>query len=86
MSQKVFVNRTLNLKRIRYVGLDMDHTLIRYNSEAFERLSHSVMKEKLVKNKHYPEVVKNLNFDFSIAIPIYIFRILMSIGKRLSPK
>lgn len=68
MIGKVYVNRTLNLKRIRYIGLDMDHTLIRYYSEEFEHLSHSVMKEKLVKNKNYPEAVKNLKFDYDIAI------------------
>ena len=39
MTGKVYVNRTLNLKRIRYIGFDMDHTLVRYNSENFERLS-----------------------------------------------
>jgi hypothetical protein len=49
VNTKVYVNRTLNLKRIRYIGLDMDHTLIRYHTQEFERLSHSVMKEKLLK-------------------------------------
>lgn len=68
MNNRVYVNRTLNLKRIRYIGLDMDHTLIRYYSEEFEKLSFSVMKEKLVKNKNYPEAVKNLQFDYDIAI------------------
>jgi HAD superfamily 5'-nucleotidase-like hydrolase len=68
MSSKVYVTRTLNLKRIRYIGLDMDHTLIRYHSEEFERLSHSVMKEKLVKNRNYPEAVRGLKFDYDIAI------------------
>ena len=67
MQGKVYVNRTLNLKRIRYLGLDMDHTLIRYNTEEFERLSHSVMKEKLVK-RGYPEEVMALPFDFNFAI------------------
>ncbi len=68
LSQKVFVNRTLNMKRIRYIGLDMDHTLIRYKTEAFERLSHSSMKTKLIKNKSYPEEVKNLEFDYNATI------------------
>lgn len=67
MSEKVYVNRTLNLKRIRYIGLDMDHTLIRYHTEEFERLSHSVMKEKLLK-RNYPEAVKDLPFEYNIAI------------------
>lgn len=65
---QVYVNRTLNLKRIRYIGLDMDHTLIRYNVEEFERLSHTIIKEKLVKNKNYPESVKGLPFNYDLAI------------------
>ena len=56
--RKVFVNRTLNLKKIKYIGLDMDHTLIRYNTENFERLSHSKIMEKLVGGKGYPEQIK----------------------------
>lgn len=68
MRTKVFVNRTLNLKRIKYIGLDMDHTLIRYNSEAFEQLSHTIMKEKLIANRGYPEVVRQLPFHFDQAI------------------
>jgi HAD superfamily 5'-nucleotidase-like hydrolase len=65
---KVFVNRTLNLKKIKYIGLDMDHTLIRYNTENFERLSHTKIVEKLVTRKHYPEAVRKLQFDFNFAL------------------
>lgn len=65
---RVYVNRTLNLKRIRYIGVDMDHTLIRYNTKEFEKLSHSIIKEKLVKNRNYPEMVLNLPFNFDLAI------------------
>ena len=65
---KVFVNRTLNLKRIKYIGLDMDHTLIRYNTENFERLSHTKIMEKLVSRKNYPESIKKLQFDFQFAL------------------
>lgn len=67
MDAKVFVNRTLNLKRIKYIGLDMDHTLIRYKTEEFEKLSHSIMKDKLIK-KGYPESVRNLPFKYNSAI------------------
>lgn len=67
MPGKVFVNRTLNLKRIRYIGVDMDHTLVRYNSENFERLSHTTMITKLVK-RGYPETLKKLTFDYKYAI------------------
>ncbi len=65
---KVFVNRTLNLKRIRYIGVDMDHTLIRYNSENFERLSHTTMIDKLIKGHGYPETLRKLPFDYNFAV------------------
>lgn len=65
---RVFVNRTLNLKRIRYLGFDMDHTLVRYNSAAFEELAHRIMIEKLVKDKGYPQSILKLNFSYDRAI------------------
>jgi len=68
MDKRVYVNRTLNLKRIRYIGLDMDHTLIRYYTREFEKLSHSVMKEKLVRNKLYPQEVLDLPFEYDLTI------------------
>jgi hydroxymethylpyrimidine pyrophosphatase-like HAD family hydrolase len=54
MLQKVFVNRTLNLRKIKFIGLDMDHTLVRYNSQAFEKLAHESMLKKLVEQKITP--------------------------------
>lgn len=68
MNSNVYVNRTLNLKRIKYIGLDMDHTLIRYNSENFERLSFNTMVAKLVQNKGYPEALRKLEFKYDLAI------------------
>lgn len=65
---KVYVNRTLNLKKIKYIGLDMDHTLIRYNTENFERLSHTTIMDKLVAGRGYPEQIKKLQFDFNFAL------------------
>jgi HAD superfamily 5'-nucleotidase-like hydrolase len=68
MNQKVFVNRTLNLKKIKYIGLDMDHTLVRYNSQAFEGLSYSTIVEKLILKRNYPATLKKLEFDYNFAI------------------
>lgn len=68
MNQKVFVNRTLNLKQIKYIGLDMDHTLVRYNSHNFEQLAHKVVLQKLVAKKGYPKDIVNLPFEFEKAI------------------
>lgn len=68
MNGKVFVNRTLNLKRIKYIGLDMDHTLIRYKLEAFEALAHSLILDKLISVRGYPEAIRSIPFRFDLAI------------------
>lgn len=67
-AHKVFVNRIINMKKIKLVGLDMDHTLIRYNSENFESLVYQLIKDQLVAIKQYPEAIKNLQFNFHDAI------------------
>lgn len=68
MDTKVFVNRTLNLKKIKYIGFDMDHTIIRYNSKKFETLVYKLVIEDLINNKKYPKEIKNLKFNFANAI------------------
>ena len=68
MTKKVFINRTLNLRKVKYIGLDMDHTLVRYNTLAFESLAYDGMLKKLVKEKSYPEEVSNLKIDFHSVI------------------
>ncbi len=64
----VFVNRTLNLRKVKYIGLDMDHTLVRYNTIAFETLAYKGMLKKLVEEKEYPEEVLKLEIDFHSVI------------------
>lgn len=68
MNQSVFVNRTLNLKRIKYLGFDMDHTLVRYKSANFEDLAHETMLKKLVSSKSYPNEILKLEFSFDRSI------------------
>ena len=68
MQSNVFVNRTLNMRKIKYIGLDMDHTLVRYHSRAFEELAHQIICKRLVEQKNYPQSVLNLKFDFDLAI------------------
>ncbi len=68
MKRNVFINRTLNLRKIAYIGLDMDHTLVRYNSRAFEALAYDQMLHKLVNEKKYPAEVLKLKFDFDSVI------------------
>jgi HAD superfamily 5'-nucleotidase-like hydrolase len=64
----VFINRVLNLKHIKLIGFDMDYTLVRYNTERFEELTHKLAAERLVSQFGYPEEVKELIFDFDRAI------------------
>lgn len=68
MTQKVFVNRILNMKHIKYIGLDMDHTLIRYKTEEFESLVYKLVVEHLIQHFEYPEAIRNLEFHFHDAI------------------
>jgi HAD superfamily 5'-nucleotidase-like hydrolase len=67
MDSKVYVNRTLNLRKIRYLGFDMDHTLVRYHSQAFEQTTHEMVLQKLV-GRGYPRDILALPFDFHLAI------------------
>ncbi len=68
MTQDVFVNRTLNLKKTQYIGFDMDHTLIRYNSQNFEALVHRMVLAKLVKERKYPKEILALKFEYDRVI------------------
>lgn len=68
MHQNVFVNRTLNIKKIKYIGLDMDHTLIRYFTKNFESLVYEIVIDKLIQDKNYPPSIKHFTFDFDAAI------------------
>ncbi|MGH1467967.1 MAG: HAD-IG family 5'-nucleotidase [Bdellovibrionales bacterium] len=63
----IFCNRTLNLKKISHIGLDMDHTLVQYHSREFEKLSYESMKEKLLKRGYSKEIAK-FEFDYDRAI------------------
>tara|TARA_R110002072_G_scaffold534_8_gene4291 strand:- start:42142 stop:43503 length:1362 start_codon:yes stop_codon:yes gene_type:complete len=60
----VFVNRVINLKKIKALGFDMDYTIVRYNSQAFEELTHQTTIKKLVELKGYPQEVLNFKFDY----------------------
>ncbi|HVT62528.1 MAG TPA: 5'-nucleotidase domain-containing protein, partial [Legionellaceae bacterium] len=68
MTHSVFVNRTLNMKKIKYIGLDMDHTLIRYHTKRFETLVYEFVIDYLIQYKQYPIDIKNFQFNFDSAI------------------
>ena len=64
----IYVNRTLNMKQIEAIGFDMDYTLVRYDSEAFEAMTYNEIKKKLSEVKHYPPIVDALKFQINLAI------------------
>ena len=68
MNDTVFVNRILNLKKIKYIGLDMDHTLIRYKIKNFEGLVYQYIIDELIHNKKYPETIRALMFSYDEVI------------------
>lgn len=64
----IYVNRTLNMKQIAAIGFDMDYTLVRYDSEAFEEMTYKEIVRKLLENKKYPAQVGQLKFKMNLAI------------------
>ena len=68
MHSPVFVNRLLNLKKIKFIGLALAHTLVRYKAEAFEGLVYKLLLDRLTKGKNYPEKIKKLTFSYDWAI------------------
>ena len=64
----IFSNRTLDLKRIKAIGFDMDYTVVRYHSERSEAMTYKEVQKKLVQQKGYPKVIENLKFDYNRAI------------------
>lgn len=64
----IYVNRILNMKHIKVIGFDMDHTLVRYHSDKFEELTFNITIDKMIKDLNYPEVIRNFKFEFNKAI------------------
>ena len=59
----VFVNRTINLRKISHLGFDMDHTLVLYDVGRFERLVHTLVKRQLVEQRGYHVELYDLPFE-----------------------
>ena len=64
----IYVNRILNMKQIKVIGFDMDHTLVRYHSDKFEELTFNVAIKKLHEDYNLPKEVLSFKFDFNKAI------------------
>ncbi|THD19020.1 putative imp-gmp specific 5'-nucleotidase [Fasciola hepatica] len=67
---RIFVNRSLQLDKIRFFGFDMDYTLAQYKSPAYEELAFDILKQRLV-HVGYPEAI--MNFKYEPSFPIRLF-------------
>jgi len=67
VSQRVFVNRSLHLEKIKYYGFDMDYTLAEYKSPELEILGFNLVIERLL-SLGYPEELKEFQYDASFPV------------------
>lgn len=63
--RQIFVNRTLNLRRLRAIGYDMDYTLVHYHVHAWEARAFHYMQQRMVQ-QGWP--VGQLTFDAEAVI------------------
>nr|XP_039262576.1 cytosolic purine 5'-nucleotidase-like isoform X2 [Styela clava] len=61
-TNRVFVNRSLNLGKIKFFGFDMDYTLAVYKSPQYEALGFDLARDRLVECG-YPAELKECVYD-----------------------
>ena len=64
----IFVNRTLRMDEIKYIGFDMDYTLAIYNKKEIEELAFNLTLDRLIDLKGYPQFIKELKYDETYVI------------------
>jgi len=62
-TEKIFVNRSINMSKITCYGFDMDYTLCEYISPHFDQLGFSLAKNFLVETLDYPPEILSLEYD-----------------------
>lgn len=65
--KNVFASNELDLSEIKVYGFDYDYTLANYEP-AVEHLIYQLGKNILVSKYHYPDEIKNLNYDRDFAV------------------
>ncbi len=60
--RQVFVNRTLRMETIRYLGFDLDWTLADYERLPLERLTFDLTIDRLIDFHGYPESIRLVEF------------------------
>nr|XP_044628779.1 5'-nucleotidase domain-containing protein 4 isoform X6 [Equus asinus] len=73
--QRIFVNRSLALGKIRCFGFDMDYTLAAYKSPAYEALAFELLLERLVC-VGYPHEILRYTYDPTFPTRGLVFDVL----------
>jgi len=60
--RRVFVNRTLRMETIRYLGFDLDWTLADYERMPLEHLTFGLTIDRLIDFHGYPESIRQVKF------------------------
>ena len=60
--RQIFVNRTLRMESIRYVGFDLDWTLADYQRLPLEQLTFELAVDRLVRHHGYPDIALRVEF------------------------
>lgn len=71
-TSRVFVNRSLNLGKIKCFGFDMDYTLAVYKSPQYEELGFELTRERLIACG-YPEGLRKYAYDSQFPLRGLIF-------------
>jgi 5'-nucleotidase len=59
---RVYVNRSVSMERIKYIGFDMDYTLVEYKSPEYEMLCFDMVIKRLISIGYPPEIA-DLKYD-----------------------
>jgi 5'-nucleotidase len=62
LPRRVFVNRTLRMESIRFIGFDLDWTLAPYHRLPLEELIFTMALDRLVATGGYPPLVRQAEF------------------------
>ncbi len=66
--RRIFVNRTLRMESIRFVGFDLDWTLADYERLPLEEVTISLTINRLIEHHSYPEAIRAVDYrpDFPL--------------------
>lgn len=59
---QIFVNRTLRMEKISFVGFDLDWTLADYDHDAMSQTAFEMTLDRLVREMDYPEAILKAEF------------------------